>query len=383
MSRQEKRAICNDSAAAPVTGAAARTQKEAIMGGPGSGRWPTTWSVKECRVLEIGGLCDGERLLRQPRGELRWVEQGSGVMRASLSYAIAEEDWPYGPQPVLTVRYRKTPSAPESRDHIVLEGGDHRRALALCPGCGCPVRKLYAPPTAEYFFCRDCHGLIYRRPPRAKEQAQRRAAMDSLAAVAADVEALIDPLREAPDEVAAASAASGTPAEQDDELKTLMWRLENESLKGPQEVRIYCLRLAKAGFSLQQIAALVYYSKSSVQRYLAAGLEGIDMRPLVGKRLERYWAPPPAPEGDDPKALRADLAMLGGAAGRLGLYRMDTSEPEERVLIIADAEGAASADIDRATQGTPDRVEVPVGAISEPVVKHPVRRAKSIRLGRW
>jgi hypothetical protein len=341
-------------------------------------------SVDECQVLEIGELCDGGRLVSQPRGEIRWVEKGSGVMRASLSYTIAEEDWRPGEPPLLmlAVRYRETPTAPESRDHIVLEGGDHRRVLALCPCCGQPQRKLYAPPTAEYFFCRDCHGLVYRHPPRAKEQAQRRAIKQERAALAADMEALIGPLLEGPDRVAAASAARGTPTKQDDELETLLWRLDNESLQGPQELRIYCLHLAKAGYSLRRIAAVVYYSKSSVQRYLAAGLQGVDMRALVSERLERYWAPPPAPEGDDPKALRAELAMLGRAARRLGRYCMNTSEPEERVLIIADADEAASSDIDRATQGSPDRVDAPVRAISELVVRHPVRRAQSIRMGR-
>ena len=147
-------------------------------------------------------------------------------------------------------------------------------------------------------------------------------------------------------------------------------------------MRIYCLRLAKAGYSLRQIAALVYYSKSSVQRYLAAGLQGVDMRALVNERRKAYWAPSPAPEDDDPKALGEELAAIDRGLQWLDLYRTNTSEPEERVLILADAEEAAGADIDRATQSAPDRVDAPVGAISELVIKHPVRRAKSIRLSR-
>jgi len=354
------------------------------MGGPGSGRRPIKRSKNEARVLEIGELCDGGRWASHPLGEIRWVEKSSETLRACLTYGIAVEDWPAGPQPALTVHYRTTRTQAVSRDHIVLEVGDHRRALALCPRCGRPVRKLYAPATAEYFLCRDCHGLIYRRRPKAQEQGQRRAIKEETAAVAAYMEALIFPLLEGFDEGEAVAAARGTPAGQDDQLKTLLWRLENESLQGPQEVRICCLRLAKAGYSLRQIAALVDYSKSSVQRYLAAGLQAVDMTALVNEQRKRYWAPPPVPEDDDDEALGEQLAAIDRGLPWLSLdYRANTSEPEERVLILADAEEAAAADIDRATQSVPKRVDAPVGAISELVIKHPVRRAKSIRLSRW
>src|ERR1035437_1104208 len=132
-------AVANDAAAGPVTGAVAGAQRGAVMCGPGSGRWPIKRAVDQCRVLEIGELCDGGRWASQPRGRIRWVERDSKTLRAKLSYAIAWEDWPPGaPLLILELRYHPTPTAPESCDRIVLEVGDARRCVALCPGCGRP-----------------------------------------------------------------------------------------------------------------------------------------------------------------------------------------------------------------------------------------------------
>jgi hypothetical protein len=161
------------------------------MGGLGSGRAPTKLAVDECRRLEIGELCDGRRWANQPRGEIRWLEKGSRVMRASLRYEIAWEEWPPGaPLLILSLRYRPTPTAAESCDRITLEGGDGARLVAVCPGCEPRVRQLYAPPGDVSFFCRACQGLVYRRSARAEKQAWMRYARDEQVALEADLRTL-------------------------------------------------------------------------------------------------------------------------------------------------------------------------------------------------
>ena len=75
----------------------------------------------------------------------------------------------------------------------------------------------------------------------------------------------------------------------------LLQTLEKERPLAAQELRVYCLRLGKAGLSCRAIARLVGSSKSSVQRCLAAGTPAMDMAALVSERLERYrelWAQP-------------------------------------------------------------------------------------------
>src|SRR5664280_2779586 len=64
------------------------------MGGPGSGRWPTKASVEDCRVLDIGELCDGGALHRTPRGQIIWQSELWQQEVALLSYALVHERWP-------------------------------------------------------------------------------------------------------------------------------------------------------------------------------------------------------------------------------------------------------------------------------------------------
>lgn len=111
----------------------------------------------------------------------------------------------------------------------------------------------------------------------------------------------------------------------------LLQTLEKERPLAAQELRVYCLRLGKAGLSCRAIARLVGSSKSSVQRCLAAGTPAIDMAALVSERLERYresWAQP-----FGGLSLSAQLRLLDRHAKRLGLYRMAAAEPEEKVLL--------------------------------------------------
>ena len=299
------------------------------MGGLGSGRRPTRASVADCRILEIGELCDGGRCARHRRGEIRWVSAATKLTRARLTYAITAELWPdRAPLLILALRYQMTLTAPESRERIVLSGGGGVRFLAECPWCERAVRKLYAPPGAEQFLCRECHGLVYRRMPQAEALDLVQAAMGSL------LEGLYELSPETASVRSAAAARSARKALQD--------TLEGELPLRAQELRIYCLRLAKAGLSLRQIAALVDSSKSSVGRYLATGLRGVDMRALTTERLERLWAFPAVPAGNDPKALREQVMMIGRHARRFRFNRAPGSEPEERVLIAESADDEVS-----------------------------------------
>jgi hypothetical protein len=305
------------------------------MGGLGSGRRPRQTSVDDCRVLEIGELCDAGRVASQPRGEISWVAKRSGITRAQLSYTIAKEDWPGGPPLLmLALRYRKTLSSPESSDYIVLSDGGARRWVAQCPTCWRPVRRLYAPPDDDSFLCRDCHGLVYRRRPQTAALTQVQATMGSL------LEGLT--------QVRTAAARAGPAAARRGAPEALLRALKDDLPLEPQELRLYCLRLSKAGLSLRQIAALVDTSKSSVARHLAAGLDGVDIEALVSEWLERFAAFPAAAAGDGPKALRAQLKMIRRHARLSGLYRAPASEPEERVLMT----GRADEEAGTASEGT-------------------------------
>jgi hypothetical protein len=307
------------------------------MGGLGSGRLPTKIAVDECRRLEIGELCDSRRWASQPRGEIRWVERGSEVRRASLSYEIAWEEWPPGaPLLIMSVCYRRTPTAPESCDRIILEGGDGSRLVAVCPGCERRVRQLYARPGDDSFCCRACQGLVYRRSARAEKQARWRATWEAQVALEADLPALIGPLLKEPDELDATDAARHAAAQQDDELEALLVRLKDELPLWPQELRVYCLRLARAGLSVRRIAALVDYSKSSVGRYLAAGLQGIDWETLADERRERLRDLRRTPI----TLTRKGKAMMDHELRRLGHHRPRADDLEERVVIAAPADQA-------------------------------------------
>jgi hypothetical protein len=300
------------------------------MGGLGSGRQPTRTSVADCRVIEIGELCDAGRYARCPRGEIRWVDGHTKATRACLSYTIAEQLWPGGETLLtLTLCYRRTETAPQSRDHVVLTGGAGRRIFAACPFCERPVRKLYAPPGAEHFLCRRCHDLVYRRVPQQESLA-------ALAEVQAAMGWLLEGLYGLPD--------GGGPGVLKRSTRVLLSTLQEELPLEPQELRTYCLRLAKAGLSVRQIAALVGSSKSSVGRYLAAGLAGLDREVLIAERLRRYWAVAELSPVTGLRALRQQMKVLERRARRYRRYSALRGEPEERVFIAqnaADEVGAA------------------------------------------
>jgi AcrR family transcriptional regulator len=110
---------------------------------------------------------------------------------------------------------------------------------------------------------------------------------------------------------------------------------EEDGYRGAQQCRLDCLRLRTAGLSLRQIAARVGVSKSSVQRYLAAGPAGIDLLELYRERLletglDRYRS---LADGSlTPGAIARELREIDREAKRFGLYRHSATENEERVL---------------------------------------------------
>jgi hypothetical protein len=114
-------------AAATQRGSKTTENKEAIIGGLGSGRRAHKLSVEDCRLLEIGELCDAGRWASQPGGRVLWLTKGSAVERASLTYTIAREGSPEGlTELFLTLIYRATPQAPAVCGSIMLDVAEKR-----------------------------------------------------------------------------------------------------------------------------------------------------------------------------------------------------------------------------------------------------------------
>ncbi len=282
------------------------------MGGPGSGQRPSKYSTRDCRVVSMGELLAGARR-HPPGGEVIWRAKNDGQILGRLSYGVSEEHWPEGTDlRVLALRYQATPQAAESRERLILDPG--QPALAHCPACERPLRKLYAPPGSPHFLCRCCHSLVYRSPPRHDDLAELQAAMgDLLHGLYAD-EALL-----------AEHANYRQP-----DLATLINTVEQERPLDDQELRIWCLRLSKAGLSLRAIARHCGVSKSSVARYLAAGLEGIDHLALGRERLRRYYDDQLGSLAGLP--LHAQVRLLGRHVRKLGLERHSAHDREEKLV---------------------------------------------------
>jgi hypothetical protein len=319
------------------------------MGGPGSGRRRTKTSVADCRVVEIGELCDAGRLVACPRGVIRWLDGQSGARRGRLSYTIAALRW-YGGErlPTLTLHYQERPWGPQSSADIMLLGGGGQRTYGECPACARRVRKLYAPPGKEHFFCWRCHGLLHRRVPPQEKRAARddlRAAMGSL-------------LQGLP------QAAPGGEDPAAARLRTveLLAMLAEERPLDPQELRIYCLQLAQAGYSLRRIAALVGSSKSSVGRYLAAGLRGVDLPKLHTERLQRYhWNSEPtvSPGAGTRELLAAAKIMERRERRSRGNREPLPGTPEKRVLRAQGPNDEISAALARRCVGGEGPADLP------------------------
>jgi len=117
--------------------------------------------------------------------------------------------------------------------------------------------------------------------------------------------------------------------------------LEAEPPRGEAEARLWCLRLRACGLSHRQIGGLVELSKSTVQRYCAAGPQAISTQALMRERLEQASLGPAPPADDAAAGLDAYLRATHHHALRLGLYHHPSTEREERVVIFADTASEA------------------------------------------
>jgi hypothetical protein len=272
------------------------------MGGIGSGRRPTKLSVDDCRVLDIGELCDGGALHKTPRGQIIWHNRLWPKEVALLTCRLAGEQWPHRESRLLLcyVYWPAADAAPQD-DEVELVVRPGVRPSVLCPDCSRAARKLYAPPDAIDFSCRVCQGLIY--PPSEKMRMVRQM-QETLAPLVAELKA-------------AREGRGPLPAKE---------RLS--PILEPQESRLACLRLRTAGLSLRQIAARVAISKSSVHRYLAEGPDGIDLFALASER--RWRSQSPLFAGLRPAQ---ELRSIHRWAVRRGFHRHSAAEHETRRLL--------------------------------------------------
>ena len=245
------------------------------MGGPGSGLRPTKLEVRDCRALSIAELCDGVRRCEERCGEVRWLRHER--LRARLSYTITQD----GGRTLFAYCYWPQGEGPCFEDVFVLQSARGRGSLALCPmtGCGRRVRTLYAPPGAALFRCRTCWGLVYRASPVKQALAEAQATARPLLC---DLEALPEGPLSVP-----RHPRRGRISEEYADC------LAQELPLGPQELRLWSLRLRQKGLSYRSIAAHLECSKSSVARFCQAGRAGIDAEALVRERWELCATPIP------------------------------------------------------------------------------------------
>jgi hypothetical protein len=136
------------------------------MGGQGSGSWyrlDRKSTVEESMVLSMRDLRG--RILQNTSGTVTWT--WSGGNESSVGYFVAWNDG----VPMITLQYHWRGSE-EIRIPIRLQatsvhfGG--QRWWFTCPlivnevACNHRAGKLYLPPGARHFGCRQCHGLTYR-----------------------------------------------------------------------------------------------------------------------------------------------------------------------------------------------------------------------------
>lgn len=145
------------------------------MGGPGSTRWQgheKKTTVEECLNLPIRFFTSRDLIQEgtQKRGLFKWKDPRSGERVASVTYEVDYQNR----NPVLWLFFacRLEGNEVKGYERIELEstsphyGGN--RWWMLCPSprdevecngnrCG----KLYLPPGAVFFACRECHDLTY------------------------------------------------------------------------------------------------------------------------------------------------------------------------------------------------------------------------------
>lgn len=145
------------------------------MGGSGSTRWnghEKRTTVEECLVLSISDFT--RQGIIEPgvkrRGILRWYSPLSGEVESSLTFEVNTLDMN---SPLVWLFYELASQGKMVNNRIGLEttpchfGGERWWMQCPAPGAtnGCEGRrfgKLYLPPGAESFSCRECHDLSYR-----------------------------------------------------------------------------------------------------------------------------------------------------------------------------------------------------------------------------
>jgi len=161
------------------------------MGGPGSTRWgghvPKT-TVEDCLTLSMAAVadCDGFREWVPWSGEITWTNVRTGEETATIGTVF--RPLPEGTKWDGRLRLKYTITRPQygGEDEVTeidywidLEttpcnfGGE--RWWFRCPlvkngnPCGRRCFKLYEPPGADYFGCRECYDLTYESAQSAHE----------------------------------------------------------------------------------------------------------------------------------------------------------------------------------------------------------------------
>ena len=161
------------------------------MGGPGSTRWGTytpKTTVEECLTLSMGVVGQFEGLQERTPwwGTIKWTKVRTGEETARIGYAFYPLGEGYEWDGRLRLKYTITRSQFGGEDEktdveygINLEttpcnfGGE--RWWFRCPlvkngsSCGCRCFKLYCPPDADYFGCRECYDLTHESAQTAHE----------------------------------------------------------------------------------------------------------------------------------------------------------------------------------------------------------------------
>lgn len=146
------------------------------MGGFGSGRqqYATTPTVKECRTLNADMLTDYVDIDPEKEGHLTFHWDKSNV-RAHL-----EHDDGGDRVDALRFVYTARPDTDDEQRHeyrVPLEYTEPNfggvRPWFTCPNCGTRRRKLYLPPRAERFACRECYDLGYRSSRTSGDEFER------------------------------------------------------------------------------------------------------------------------------------------------------------------------------------------------------------------
>lgn len=141
-----------------------------MLGGYGSGEWRThvKRTVESCWAMDVNSLArDGLFNVDGPvSGTWSWRRGDDEEPVVTVAFEVdtdTERPWFRVYYTVTNTRTGETRDVDETALLDVTPVGDGgRRFWFTCFGCGRRVGKLYLPPGAYYFRCRQCHNLTYR-----------------------------------------------------------------------------------------------------------------------------------------------------------------------------------------------------------------------------